>query len=591
MKNEARNEMTGYPSIDRPWLKYYSDEAKKTKIPECTIYDYLWESNREHLDNVALNYFGYKIPYRKMFEEINKVAQAFANLGIKENDTIIIAAVTIPEVIYAFYALNQLGAISNMVDPRTSERGIQKYILESKARYILTLDILAEKIQGAIRDTSIEKMITVSATNSFVGVRGIIFDIVNTKSHNVKNVLPWKKFINNRNKVVEKSSYRKNKCCVIVHTGGTTGSPKGVMLTDDNLNAMVINAKASEGDYEIGNKFLNIMPPFIAYGLVNGIHMILSCGMENILIPQFNPDKFDKLLIKYHPTHILGVPTHYAKLFESKRLKNKDLSFLKIVGVGGDSLSVEMEKRIEEYLHMHGANITVATGYGMTEVSAAACGFHKNAYKVGSVGIPFLNTIIRITNIETLEEQSYNEQGEIWISSPTAMLGYDNNEEETKRVVYTDANGVKWIRSGDIGHMDEQGFLYIDGRIKRIIIRHDGFKVFPTQIENVIATCPEVKTCCAIGRADKDHSQGKLPVVYITLSREKKDKMKLKEELNSLCKQMLPEYMQPIATVYKGNIIKNLIMDCQSYTKYRPNETTGGIFVSWRRKEELPTGA
>ena len=198
-------------------------------------------------------------------------------------------AVTIPEVIYAFYALNQLGAISNMVDPRTSERGIQKYILESKARYILTLDILAEKIQGAIRDTSIEKMITVSATNSFVGVRGIIFDIVNTKSHNVKNVLPWKKFINNRNKVVEKSSYRKNKCCVIVHTGGTTGSPKGVMLTDDNLNAMVINAKASEGDYEIGNKFLNIMPPFIAYGLVNGIHMILSCGMENILIPQFKP--------------------------------------------------------------------------------------------------------------------------------------------------------------------------------------------------------------------------------------------------------------------------------------------------------------
>lgn len=550
MKNEARNEMTGYPSIDRPWLKYYSDEAKKTKIPECTIYDYLWESNREHLDNVALNYFGYKIPYRKMFEEINKVAQAFANLGIKENDTIIIAAVTIPEVIYAFYALNQLGAISNMVDPRTSERGIQKYILESKARYILTLDILAEKIQGAIRDTSIEKMITVSATNSFVGVRGIIFDIVNTKSHNVKNVLPWKKFINNRNKVVEKSSYRKNKCCVIVHTGGTTGSPKGVMLTDDNLNAMVINAKASEGDYEIGNKFLNIMPPFIAYGLVNGIHMILSCGMENILIPQFNPDKFDKLLIKYHPTHILGVPTHYAKLFESKRLKNKDLSFLKIVGVGGDSLSVEMEKRIEEYLHMHGANITVATGYGMTEVSAAACGFHKNAYKVGSVGIPFLNTIIRITNIETLEEQSYNEQGEIWISSPTAMLGYDNNEEETKRVVYTDANGVKWIRSGDIGHMDEQGFLYIDGRIKRIIIRYDGFKVFPTQIENVIATCPEVKTCCAIGRADKDHSQGKLPVVYITLSREKKDKMKLKEELNSLCKQMLPEYMQLIDFVF-----------------------------------------
>lgn len=548
--NDEKNKATGYPSVDKPWLKYYSDEARNFQMPECTIYEYLWENNKEHLDDVALNYFGHKISYGEMFEKINKTAQAFAGIGIKGNDIVIIAAVTIPEVIYSFYALNLLGAISNMVDPRTSESGIQKYISESKAKYILTLDVLAEKIERAVKNTSVENIITVSVTNSFKGVHGTVIRVLTAKHRKAAKVLEWKKFISTRNKVINKFTYRKNKCCVIVHTGGTTGFPKGVMLTDDNLNAMVINAKASEGGYEVGNKFLNIMPPFIAYGLVNGIHMILSCGMENILIPQFNPDKFDKLLIKYHPTHILGVPTHYAKLLESKRLKNVNLAFLKIVGVGGDSLSAEMEKQIEKYLHLHGADITVATGYGMTEVGAAACGFHRKAHRVGSVGIPFLNTIICITSLETGDELAYYEHGEVWISSPTSMLGYDNNEEDTRKIVYTDGNGMRWIRSGDIGHMDEDGFLYIDGRIKRIIIRHDGFKVFPTQIENVIAACPEVKTCCTIGRADKKHSQGKLPIVYVTLSQEVKDKLKLKEKINTLCRQKLPEYMQPVDIVF-----------------------------------------
>ena len=267
--------------------------------------------------------------------------------------------------------------------------------------------------------------------------------------------------------------------------------------------------------------------------------------MENVLIPQFNPAVFDKLILKYHPTHILGVPTHYASLFESKKLEEEKLSFLKIVGVGGDSLSAEMERHIADFLHMHGADIPIATGYGMTEVSAAACGFHKRANRVGSVGIPFVNTVIRIVDLETGREQKYGEQGEILISSPALMLGYDKNQEETKQVIFVDNNGQKWIHSGDIGHMDQDGFLYIDGRIKRMIIRHDGFKVFPSQIENVIATDTDVCECCAVGRSDKSYSQGKLPVVYVVL-KQTADKEKVKSDLLRLCADNLPEYAQPI---------------------------------------------
>lgn len=541
----TEKELTGYPSIDRPWLKYYSEEALNAKVPQCTIYEYLWENNKACLNSTAINYYGHKISYHTMFEEIDRVAHAFMNLGVKTNDVVVIVAVTIPEIVYSIYALNRLGAISNVVDPRTSASGIRKYISEAHAKYVLSLDVLSEKMKEAIAGTNVEKFITVLPLNSFAGIKGKILRVILRADKAGKDVYPWRMFMSRQEGDLPSVPYKENACCVIVHTGGTTGFPKGVMLSNENLNAMVINARASEGSYEAGNVFLNIMPPFIAYGLVNGIHMILSCGMENVLIPQFNPAVFDKLILKYRPTHILGVPTHYARLFESKKLEGVKLSFLKIVGVGGDSLSAEMERHIADFLHMHGADIPIATGYGMTEVSAAACGFHKRANRVGSVGIPFVNTVIRIVDSETGREQKYGEQGEILISSPALMLGYDNNQEETKQVIFVDDNGQKWIHSGDIGHMDQDGFLYIDGRIKRMIIRHDGFKVFPSQIENVIATDTDVCECCAVGRSDKAYSQGKLPVVYVVL-KQTADKEKVKSDLLRLCADNLPEYAQPI---------------------------------------------
>lgn len=542
--------LTGYPSIDKPWLKYYSEEAIRAPLPECTIYDYLWQSNNHNLSRTALIYFGRKISYQKLFDEINRAAGAFSALGIQAGDVVVIAAVTVPEIVYSLYALNRIGAISNFVDPRTSADGIRAYIKESNARFSITLEPLCGKILQAATGTDMQQIITISPADSLPAIKRFLLKTsALLKSGNVnhdRNVLKWSTIMRTYDtpKVIP-PPYKGGNCSVIVHTGGTTGTPKGVMLSDDNLNAMVLNAKASEGGYESGNRFLNIMPPFIAYGLVNGIHMILSCGMENVLIPQFDPNGFDKLILKYKPTHILGVPTHYSQLFKSKLLQNADLSFLKIAGVGGDQLSVDTEKQIETYLQDHQAHIPVATGYGMTEVSAAACGYHRNAHRTGSVGIPFLNTTIRIVNPETLSELPYGEQGEILISTPAAMLQYDNNPAETNRTIISLPNGSRWVRSGDIGHMDVDGFLYIDGRIKRIIIRHDGFKVFPAQIENVIAMHPAVLACCAVGRNDSSYSQGREPIVFVRLQGSC-DKAGTKLELYELCKRQLPEYALPV---------------------------------------------
>ena len=549
-RERARETRTGFPSIDKPWLKYYSEEALNTPLPECTIYEYLWECNKDHLDDIALVYFGVRLTYKELFAKIEHTASVFSELGIQAGDIVVVAAVTIPEIIYSIYALNLIGAISNFVDPRTSVDGIRSYIKESEAKFSITLEPLCNKILQATIGTNIKKVITISPADSLPVPKRFFFKAntllkKGTLKHN-QTVLKWAAIM--RIHVTGKAipqPYRKENCCVIVHAGGTTGLPKGVMLSDDNLNAMVLNAKASEGGYEPGNRFLNIMPPFIAYGLVNGIHMILSCGMENVLIPQFDPNEFDKLILKYKPTHILGVPTHYSQLFKSKLLQNADLSFLRIAGVGGDQLSEDTERQIESYLHKHCASIPVATGYGMTEVSAAACGYHRNAHRLGSVGIPFLNTTVRIVNPETLVELSYGEQGEILISSPAAMLQYDNNPLETARTLISLPSGGQWVRSGDIGHIDEDGFLYIDGRIKRIIIRHDGFKVFPPQIESVISAHPAVFACCAVGRADSVYSQGREPVAFVVLQ-DSFAKKGIIPELYDLCKKHLPEYAQPV---------------------------------------------
>ena len=257
-------------------MKYYSEEALNAKVPKCTIYEYLWENNKACLNNTAINYYGHKISYQTMFEEIDRATHAFMNLGVKTNDVVIIVAVTIPEIVYSIYALNRLGAISNVVDPRTSASGIRKYISEAHAKYVLSLDVLSKKMKEAIAGTNVEKFITVSPLNSFAGIKGKILRVILRADKAGKDVYPWRMFMSRQEGDLPSVPYKENACCVIVHTGGTTGFPKGVMLSNENLNAMVINAKSSDGRYEAGNVFLNIMPPFIAYGLVNGIHMILS---------------------------------------------------------------------------------------------------------------------------------------------------------------------------------------------------------------------------------------------------------------------------------------------------------------------------
>lgn len=545
--------MTGYPSIDKPWLKYYTEEAVNAALPECSVYDYLVECNKNHLDDVAINYFDRKITFRELFENIERATKGFASIGLNKGDIIVMATVTTPETIYSFYALNRLGVVANMVDPRTSTEGIKDYIEEVNATCVLTIDVALPKIEKAIIGTNVNQIVVVSPADSLAQPKRLLFKIFNRSPKLSEKCLVWPKILkNSTNQTFNIAPYEKDVCCAIEHTGGTTGMPKGVMLTNDNFNAATSQIKYSPLRMERKDRFLNIMPPFIAYGMVLGIHTALTHGWESILIPKFDPKDFSDLILKYRPAGIMGVPTYFEGLMDDPKLKDADLSCIKVVLVGGDKTQVEFEKRVNTFFADHNANIHLSKGYSMTEASSTATFAFEEINKLGSNGIPFTETIVSAFEPETDKELKINESGEICIYTPTMMLGYYGKPDETNKVLKKHSDGRTWIHSGDLGHIDEDGCVYIDGRLKRMIIRFDGFKVFPPFIENVVTTHKAVETCCAVGTPDKSHSQGQLPIAHIVLKPEYKGReTEVESELVELCKNELPEYAQPSAYKFR----------------------------------------
>ena len=550
----TEKKMTGYPSIDKPWLKYYSDEAINATMPECTIFEYLQDSNKEHLNDIALRYFDRKISFQEIFENIEKAAKAFTSIGIKKDDIVVMATVTTPETIYAVYALNRIGAVANMVDPRTSTEGIKEYIVEVNANFVLCIDVAYPKIEKAINGTAVKKIIITSPADSLPQPKKFIFNVANKIKGTVpkfgSNCITWTDMIaNGQGSTYEVSKYQADVCCVIEHTGGTTGLPKGVMLTNDNFNSAAEQIKNSPLRLERQDRFLNIMPPFIAYGMVLGIHIALTHGWESIIIPKFEPKDFADLILKYQPAGIMGVPTYFEGLMDEPKIKGKDLSCIKVVLVGGDKALVEFEKKVNAFFAEHNANIHLSKGYSMTEASATATFAFEEINKPGSAGIPFAQTIVAAFDTESGKELPFGESGEMCICTPTMMTGYYGKQEETDKVIKKHPDGKMWIHSGDLGYVDEDGCIYINGRLKRMIIRYDGFKVFPPFIEDVVSMHKAIETCCAVGTVDKDHVQGHLPIVFAVLKDGCNTDM-VKKELFELCQKELPEYVQPVDFIF-----------------------------------------
>lgn len=586
--------VTGYASIDRPWLKFYEEGVIKESLRSMTMYDYICQDAFDDLKKPALNYFDSIINYQNLFDNIESVAAALIEYGVKKGDKVSLITPTMPESIYLLYAINKIGAISNLIDPRTSVEGIEEYVRETSSELVFVIDAASSKTSFLKQRCGVKKIVNISPTESMTSIAKIkqlglmlnkslsekisleksnfftkriscsiaSFKEVINELKNKNSVfgysdecIQWNEFIQNKREIIMPymSFYSDgNLPAVIVHTGGTTGKPKGVVLTNNNLNYAAFDCINAGYDFKKEHNWLNIMPLFIAYGCGNGLHLPLVCKMETIIIPAFEVEMMPDLLNKYHPNHMVGVPSHYGTIISSPKLEGQDLSYVIAPVVGGDAMNIELEKETNKFLEEHNCDYKVVKGYGMTEVSAAVCGCTSNEInKLGSVGIPFPHSTIAIFDSETGDELSLTidlndkQIGEVCITGPNVMQGYYNNNEENKKIMRKHADGKVWIHSGDLGYMNSNGELFIVGRMKDVIIRQDGFKIFPTFIEEVLMRDGDVVDCKVVGIKDNSSVQGELPYAYVILKEDAKNEDVL-DRLSILCEMSLPEYSLPV---------------------------------------------
>ena len=539
-----------YASQAKPWLKYYDQKFIDQTLPALSAFEYVCQRSKNHLNDTALDYYGRKFAYADLIVNVKKTAAALRGAGVKKGDIITVVSIMTPEIIALFYAADMMGATLNLVDPRYSVEGIREYIEEVDSHLLVCLNVVYERCRQAAKRTNVEKVIVLSPADSLPPVMAVGYKLTTPdKNKYASNVIRWKQFIKGgEGQSTAAEPYDPDHACVVVHTGGTTGSPKGVMLTDDCFNGIALQFQAYPKLFHRGQKLMNVMPPFIAYGFACGIHLPLVLGFTVVIIPNLDPDKLGSLVLKHKPEHMFGVPTHYQQLASDPKLRDKDLSFIINYAAGGDSLSRGAEQTVNDFLAAHGARYPIAKGYGMTEVSSAATVAAGLDNKPGSVGIPMVNTVVAAFEPGTDQELPIGQRGELCISGPCLMKGYYNKPEETAILLRRHPDGRVWAHTGDMGYLDEDGFVFLDSRIKRMIIRHDGFKVFPSMIENVVSRHPAVHQCSVVGCADKDHTQGRLPFVYIVLKADTTAKKKqVIRELERMCAEELPEYVQPVA--------------------------------------------
>ena len=553
-------------SSSAPWLKYYGDVPHHLEYPKKSIYEMVVAAAEKFPKNYAYEFMGKKTTYAEFVRHIDDTARAYLAMGIHKGDKVTICMPNCPQALNSFYALNRIGAISNMIHPLSAAGEIKHYLNFCHSRAILTLDQFYEKIAPVMDELDDPdcKLLIARIQDELLPHLAVGYALTKgrktPKPPRRGGYIWWNEFMRTgakRNLPLPKALPNTNDCASILYSGGTTGTTKGIMLSNMNFNALGLQTIAASGFAPIdGMKMLSVMPIFHGFGLGIGIHTALIGGACCILVPQFNVKTYADLLIKKQPNIIPGVPTLFEALLRAENLENADLSCLRGVFSGGDSLSIELKKKVDAFLKAHNASVQIRQGYGLTECVTASCLTPKDYNRVGSIGVPFPDTYYKIVKPGTTDELEADLEGEICISGPSVMLRYMDNPEETDATLRRHSDGRIWMHTGDLGKMDEDGFVYFSQRMKRMIIT-SGYNVYPGQLENVIDGHEKVLLSCVIGV--KDPYKMQKVKAFVVLRPEYQPSDEIKQELMEYCRKHIAKYAMPYDIEFRAELPKTLV--------------------------------
>ena len=554
--------MSENKSVKTPWYPFTEGVPVHLNYFKGSMFDMVASVAARYPKNVAFDFMGKSTTYAKMIKKIEQCARALKTIGIRKGDCVTIAMPNCPQAIYMFYAINLIGGIASMVHPLSSEKEIEFYLNESNSITVITLDQFYGKIEAIRKNTGIVNVILARIKDELAQPLKAGYMI--TEGYKIAKipddapVIRWKEFMKLAkccfyNYKVERSD---DDPAVILYSGGTTGTTKGIMLTNRNFNALAEQVIATNPMFGPGDKMLAAMPVFHGFGLGVCIHTMLAKGGRCVLVPRFTPKSYSKLITKNKCNFIAGVPTLYEAMLRLPNMEKADFSHLKGVFSGGDSLSIELKKKMDKFLADHKATIKVREGYGTTECVTACCLTPVKLQKEGSIGIPFPDTYFKIVKPDTEEEVPYGEEGEIVLSGPTVMLGYYGKPEETARTLRKHSDGLTWLYTGDLGSMDDQGFVYFRGRIKRMIVT-SGYNVYPAQLENILDAHEKVQMSCIIGVPDPYKMQKVKAFVMLRPGNE--PTQETKDELLAYCRKYIAKYAMPYDIEFRSELPKTLV--------------------------------
>ncbi len=545
-----------------PWKDSMGDTPMHLDYFEGSMFEAVEIIAQKYPKNVAFDFMGKSTTYKELVEQIETCAKALKTIGIREGDKVTIAMPNCPQAIYLFYAVNLVGGIANMVHPLSAEKEIEFYLNDSESITAITLDQFYHKFEAIRKNTKIVNIIIASIRDALA--EPIRSGYMLTEGRKIQKipedapVIRWKDFM------------RLSRCCfynykvqrtgddpaVILYSGGTTGTTKGILLTNKNFNALGQQVIAVNPMFRPGDKMLAAMPIFHGFGLGVCIHTMLTQGGRCILVPRFTPKTYAKDLVKKRCNFVAGVPTLYEALLRLPDMDGADLSCLKGVFSGGDSLSIELKKKLDKFLYDHKATVQVREGYGTTETVTACCLTPSHMYKEGSIGLPFPDTYIKIVEPGTDRELPYGQEGEILLAGPTVMREYVHHPEETAQALRTHDDGLTWVYTGDLGSMDAQGFVYFKGRAKRMIVT-SGYNVYPAQIENILDANELVQMSCVIGVPDSYKMQKVKAFIKLIPGVEPSDATR--QSILAYCRKHIAKYAMPYDIEFRDDLPKTLV--------------------------------